>query len=243
MEKIVGDSMIAHSNPQSSSPLESGSKILDKTNEKKKATMGTGTTVSDSTASGMNSTVSGIFKVLTVGKYQPYGEEKENHTTLSAVKNTVKNSNDKNVNKKIDKVKERLLEYEKSKEKRMKMMRETEKEMEMKKTKERRKAMNKIFDGKKVKVKEGVKKSSSQNIRPSRLTGGGVGGGGEKEMRSSVRAHIGGDDKEKDGNEDGRVERMLKFSGSAEATGNEKTDSYCYFYSCSFHHSHFQSYS
>jgi hypothetical protein len=208
MEKIVGDSMIPHSDPQSSSSMESKSKVLDKLNEKKKASMGTGTTVSDGTVSGINNTASGIFKVLTVGKYQPYGVEKENHVTLTTVKNdinTAKNSGDKSVNKKIDKAKERLLEYEKTKEKRMKMMRETEKEMEMKKTKERRKAMNKIMDGKKVKGKESVKKSSSQSIKLG-VPGGGVGGGG-------------GEEKDTNGVEDGRVERMLKFTGNAEATG------------------------
>jgi hypothetical protein len=222
MEKIVGDSMIPHSDPQSSSSAESRSKVFDKLNEKKKASMGTGTAVSDGTVSGIDSTVSGVFKVLTVGKYQPYGEEKENHVTLTTVKddiNTAKNSSDKSVNKKIDKAKERLLEYEKTKEKRMKMMRETEKEMEMKKTKERRKAMNKVMDGKKGKGKESVKKSSGQNINSGVNSAGvgGGGGGGEKEMRSSVCAHTEGG--ETNGVEEGRVERMLKFGGNAEATG------------------------
>lgn len=238
MEKIVGDSMIPHSDPQSSSSMESGSKILDKTNEKKKASMGTGTTVSDGT-------VSGIFKVLTVGKYQPYGEEKENHATLTTVKNdinTAKNSSDKSVDKKIDKAKERLLEYEKAKEKRMKMMRETEKEMETKKTKERRKAMNKMMDGKKGKGKESVKKSSGQNVKLGGVNSGsaGVGGGGEKEMRSSMCVHTEGG--ETNGVEDGRVERMLKFTGNAEATGNSKSDLHPIFdshsYSCSYYHPH-----
>ena len=205
--------MISHSDPQSSSSTESRSKILEKTNEKK-ATTGTGTTVPDGT-------VPGIFKVLTVGKYQPYGEEKKNHVSLTTVKNDMniaKKSSDKSVNKKIDKAKERLLEYEKTKEKRMKMMRETENEMEMKKTKERRKAMNKIMDGKKGKGKESVKKISGQNIQSRGVNsggaGGGGGGGGEKEMRSSLCGEI-----DKDGVEEGRVERMLKFGGIAEATG------------------------
>lgn len=215
MEKIVEDSMIPSFDPKSSSTqpftTESRSTILNQSSDKKKLTTGAGSTVSDST-------VPGVYKVLTVGQYQPYNDENKNN--LKSLENNL-NNDEKHCVKKIDKAKERLNEYEKNKEKRMKMMRETEKEMDMKKTKERRKATHDILEGKKGKgkVKGSMKKHVSQNqdtstkqrIKSDRL------------VEKSVEREQGGREKEKDEEEDIRVGRVLKFNEDGEATGNQQT--------------------
>ena len=211
MEKIVEDSMVPSFDPKSSSiqsfNTESQFKILNQSSDNKKLTTGAGSTVSDSL-------VPGVYKVLTVGQYQPYNEEYENN--LKSLESNL-NSDKKRYIKKIDKAKERLNNYEKNKEKRMKMMRETEKEMDMKKSKERKKAIHDILEGKKAKgkVKESMKKqvtqntSTTQRINSDRVVERGV----EREQEG----------REKDEDKDNRVGRVLKFNEDGEATGNQQT--------------------
>ena len=105
--------MIPSFDPKSSSTqpfsTESGSKVLNQSSENKKLATGTGSTESDST-------IPGVYKVLTIGQYQPYNDEDKN--ILKSLENN-SNNNKKQYIKKIDKAKERLNEYEKNKEKRM----------------------------------------------------------------------------------------------------------------------------